>query len=82
MKQTFPNKFKNADVVPLLKKGGKCRKKNYRLISKLPNISKVFERIMYDDIIEFMTDRLFLYLSGYRSNYSPQHTLLSIIDKV
>ena len=78
---TFPNSLKLADVSPLFKKGTKTNKENYRPISKLPNISKVFERIMHDNISSFMSDKLSSQLSGFRSGYSTQQALLVMIDK-
>ena len=39
----FPDDLKEADVTPLYKKKSKLSKENYRPISVLPNISKVYE---------------------------------------
>ena len=44
---TFPAALKLAHITPAFKKGSKNSKENYRLISILPNISKVYERCMY-----------------------------------
>ena len=44
---TFPSNLKNADVTPAHKKGGRTDKSNYRPISILPNMSKIFERLLY-----------------------------------
>ena len=77
----FPDDLKLADVSPFFKKGAKFLKSNYRPISKLPNLSKVFERIMHDDITAFMSSKLSPLLSGFRANYSTQHVLLSMIEK-
>ena len=40
----FHNELKEADVVPVHKKKSKSSKENYRPISILPNMSKVYER--------------------------------------
>ena len=77
----FPDDLKSADVSPIFKKGAKCVKSNYRPISKLPNLSKVFERIMHNDISVFMSSKLSPLLSGFRANYSTQHALLCMIEK-
>lgn len=79
--RVFPDSLKLADVSPLFKKGVKHQKGNYRPISKLSNLSKVFERIMYDDISDFIGPKLSPLLSGFRSKYSSQHALLSMIEK-
>ena len=42
------NELKEADIVPVHKKKSKLPKENYRPISILPNISKVYERYLYD----------------------------------
>jgi hypothetical protein len=41
---SFPNKLKEAQVVPLHKKNSQLEVGNYRLVSILPVVSKFFER--------------------------------------
>ena len=43
----FPNSLKLADVTPIPKKGMKELKEDYRSVSILPSLSKMFERIMF-----------------------------------
>ena len=64
----FPSSLKNADVSALFKTGKKAEKQNYRPISKLPNFSKVFERIMFDDISLYMSTLLSPFLSEFRAH--------------
>ena len=45
---SFLNACKIAKVKPLFKKGSKTDPSNYRLISLLPLLSKVFERVVLD----------------------------------
>ena len=45
---TFPTAMKYADATPIHKKDDKTDKTNYRPISILPNLSKVYERLMYN----------------------------------
>ena len=47
---TFPAGMKYADVTLIHKKDGKTDKTNYCPISILPNLSKVYERLMYNQI--------------------------------
>ena len=47
---TFPTGMKYADVAPIHKKDDKTDKTNYFPISILPNLSKVYERLMYNQI--------------------------------
>ena len=42
----FPNELKQADIVPAHKKESKASKENYRSISILPNVSKIYERYL------------------------------------
>ena len=43
----FPNSLKNAIITPFHKKGAKTSKDNYRPVSILPNISKIYEGQMF-----------------------------------
>ena len=44
----FPNNLKMADIIPGYKKDDKTNKENYSPISILPSVSKIFERIVYN----------------------------------
>ena len=46
----FPNELKLADVSPVFKKDDDLNKENYRPVSILSHMSKVFERIFYKQI--------------------------------
>ena len=59
----------------------KLSKKNYRPISILPNISKVYERCLYDQISDYFEDILSKYQCGFRKGYSAQHCLLVMIER-
>ena len=63
------------------KKKSKFSKENYRPISILPNISKVYERCLYDQISNFFEDVFSKYQCGFRKGYSAQHCLLVMIEK-
>ena len=45
--------MKYAEVTPIHKKDDKTDKENYRPISILPNLSKVYERLMYNQIYPY-----------------------------
>ena len=59
----------------------KLSKENYRPISILPNISKVYERCLYDQMSNFFEDIFSKYQCGFRKGYSAQHCLLVMIEK-
>ena len=47
---TFPTALKYANVKPVFKKDDKTDKENYRPISILPTLSKVYERLIYNQM--------------------------------
>ena len=77
----FPESLKLADITPALKKDDKTNKKNYRPISLLPPLSKTFERLICDQINEFMRDKLSPLLCGFRKGYSTQYALLRLLEQ-
>ena len=50
----YPNGLKYAEVTPVFKKDDKSDKSNYWPISILPNLSKVYERIMHNQIYPYL----------------------------
>ena len=76
----FPDDLKLAYVSPILKKNDNLDKGNYRLVSVLVNLSKVFERIMCSQIDAFMQDKLSNLLTGFRKNHSTQHCLRKMLE--
>ena len=79
--KTFPSALKCADLTPIFKKLECILVKNYRPVSILPTVSKIFERIMQKQINEFIDKYLSPYLCGYRKGFNPQYALMSMIEK-
>lgn len=50
----FLNQLKHASVIPIYKKYNKENPDNYRPVSVLPGLSKVFEKVMYDQLGAFL----------------------------
>ena len=73
--------MKLADVTPVHKKDEVTQAKNYRPVSVLPTVSKIFERILQKQITNFIEKHLSPYLCGYRKTYSAQYALLSLIER-
>ena len=73
--------MKYAIVTPPFKKDDNTDKANYRSISVLPCISKIFERLMFKQIAEFVEIKMSKYLCGFRKSYNPQHALMRLLDK-
>ena len=78
----FPNKLKLADITPAHKKGDVTDKSNYRPISLLPVISKLFEKLYAFQISEHMENYFSKYLCGFRKGLSTQYCLLAMIEKI
>ena len=77
----FPDILKHADITSVFKKGDSTKKENYRPISTLSNLSKVFERILHDQISNFIEPKFSKFLVGFRKKHNTQHALLRMIEK-
>ena len=82
-KGVFPDCLKTATVIPLFKKGNTDDLNNYRPISLLPVMSKVFEKVLNNqltNIIEngFIDDNQF----GFRKAHSTEDALIKFADMV
>ena len=69
-------------MIPGHKKEEKTSKGNYRPVSVLPTVSKIFEKSIFTDIENYMNDFLSPYLCGFRKGYSTQHCLVAMIEKM
>ena len=78
-KGVFPSILKNANITPVFKKGFRGSKDNYRPVSILPIISKIFEKLLSKQIIIYMDKFLSKYQCGFRKEYNAQHCLVAII---
>ena len=52
----FPEEWKCSKVIPLFKQGERADINNYRPISIIPVVAKVFERIIYDQLYAYLSD--------------------------
>ena len=77
----FPSYLKNAIITPAHKKGPKTSKDNYRPVSILSNISKIYERLMFKQISEYFEPILLKLQCGFRTGYSAQHCLVAMLEK-
>ena len=76
----FPLSLKVADVSPIHKAKERFIRKNYRPVSLIPVLSKLYERNMYDPISSYIEMFLSPYLFGYRKGHSTQQCLLVMIE--
>jgi hypothetical protein len=72
----FPTILKYSVITPLHKKGDKNNLSNYRPISLLTSFSKIFERLIYNRLINnFTSNKIFTNSQfGFRKRSSTQHT--------
>ncbi len=76
----FPDSLKLAEVTPAHKKKETTNKNNYRPVSVLPCISKLFEKMLYAQIHSFIDKCLSPYRCGFRKGYSTQDCLLIMVE--
>ena len=77
----FPSRLKLADITPTLKQGDATCAENYRPVSVLPGVSKIYEKIIQRQIISYIDNYLSPFLCGFRKGYSPQNALICLIEK-
>ena len=81
---TFPAEFKSAKVLPLHKNGGKHNHNNYRPISLLPSISKIFERVLHNRLLDYFTyfNLFFCNQFGFRPKESTIDALVHLTETI
>ena len=80
----FPDCLKFANIVPVHKKGLKVLVENYRPISLLSNIGKIFEKTIYARISSFLAENKSLYKwqFGFRTKHNTNHALVQITESI
>ena len=80
-KKNFPQNLKLAAITPVYMKKDPTLVENYRPVSALPIVSKVFERIIQKQFSSFINDFLSPYFCGYKKDFNTQYALPSLIGK-
>ena len=78
----IPGAWKRAHVVPIFKKGDKSHVNNYRPISLLPIVSKVFERCIVNHVYPFLSPVLHNLQHGFLKNRSCTTQLLKVYHSI
>ena len=80
----FPEALKLAKVIPLFKKGDSSCFNNYRPISLLLSVSKIYEKIVHNQLLSyFNTNKLFYdHQYGFRPLHSTESASLELVDRI
>ena len=84
MEGIFPSELKLAKVVPIFKSGESDTVINYIPISVLSFFLKIFEKNMYNYVINFINKKNATYKCqfGFRNNHSTQHAIITLVDTI
>ena len=77
----FPSILTLGHVIPVFKKGDKACKNNFRPVSILSNMSKIFERLIFRQVSNHTESFLSNYYCGFQKGHSIKHCLLFILKK-
>ena len=80
----FPVELKIARIIPLYKGENNQLIHNYRPISVLPFFSKIFEKIVYKYVVDFLDDNniFYQYQFGFRKHHSTSHAIITLVERV
>ena len=81
---TYPNSWKTAFVMPLFKKGDRDLTSNYRPISLISCVGKVFERLVFKNIYNHLHFNNLIYnkQSGFIPGHSTVYQLIDIYNQI
>ena len=80
----FPSELKEGCITPIYKGGQKTELNNYRPVCSLLPFSKIFERILYDRMINYIDKHNILSKKqfGFRKGLSTENAIINFIDKI
>ena len=80
----FPKELKISRVKPLFKSGDPLQFNNYRPVSLLPSLSNIFEHVIFDQIICYLTENSLLSSEqfGFRPGHSTELAALRMVDHI
>ena len=79
---SFPTSWKKAKVVPLLKKGDALDPKNYRPVALLPILSKILERAVFHQLVDYLDENSLIHPNhhGSRKGHNTTTALIQMYD--
>ena len=80
----FPIELKSGCITPTYKKGEHSNIENYRPVCSLSQFSKIFEKVVFSQMYEYLTENNILFKSqhGFRSNHSTETAAIEFIDHI
>ena len=75
----FPDSWKNARITPIFKDGDKAEKSNYRPISVLPLISRLFEKLVFNQLHQYLVRNNLIHPG--QSGFLKLHSTLTCLIK-
>ena len=81
----YPDPLKIAKVIPIFKnKGDELQVSNYRPISLLSNVNKIFEKLAYSRLYSFLNlyNCIYELQFGFRAKHSTNHALFSLTEMI
>ena len=78
----FPSLYKMAKIIPLLKKDDPLEPKNYRPVAILCILSKIIERAIFIQIVDFMNRNNLFHPNhhGFRAHHSTSTAMIQMFD--
>ena len=78
----FPTDWKLAKVTPIFKKGKKDEMNNYRPISVISVVAKIFEKLIFEQLYEYLNNNNLISASqsGFRTLHSTLTALIEAVD--
>ena len=80
----FPDVFKTAEIIPVYKAGSRSNVNNYRPIALLNPFSKLFEKCIYDRLINFFNKNNIIHENqfGFRQHCSTENAILKTVNEI
>ena len=77
--EKLPDSWKTARVAPIFKSGGRDDRSNYRPISVLPAVSRLFEKLVYDQLYNHLDRNNHLYM--HQLSFQALHSVVTYFLK-
>ena len=74
---TFHDSWKVARIAPIPKKGPADDLSNYRPISVLPILPRLFKKIVYNQLYNYLIEKQFIYM--HQSGFQPFHSVVNVL---